>query len=81
MSQQHARLRAMAEQLATLVLADREMLPNTRAALKNMANTLASESDIAHNNEMKRLEAQISALSPKQQLGFSLRSWWARLRS
>ena len=81
MSQQHTRLRAMADHLVGLVLADREMLPNTRAALKDMANTLASESDIAHNNEMKRFEAQIDALSPKQQPGFSLRSWWARLRS
>ena len=81
MSQQHTRLQTMAEQLAALVLADREMLPNTRAALKDMANTLASESDIAHNNEMKRFEAQINALSPKQQPGISLRSWWARLRS
>lgn len=81
MSQQHTRLQTMAEQLAALVLADREMLPNTRAALKDMANTLASESDIAHDNEMKRIEAQIIALLPKQQPDISLRSWWARLRS
>jgi len=79
MSQQHTRLQSMAEQLAALVLADREMLPSTRAALKDMANTLASESDIAHDNEMKRIEEQISALSPKPRP--SLRSWWARLRS
>ena len=79
MSQQHTRLQSMAEQLAALVLADRDMLPNTRAALKDMANTLASESDIAHDNEMKRIEEQISALSPKPRP--SLRSWWARLRS
>ena len=81
MSQQHTRLQTMAEQLAALVLADRDMLPNTRTALKDMANTLASEADIAHDNKMKRFEAQINALSPKQQPGFSVRSWWARLRS
>jgi acetyl-CoA acetyltransferase len=81
MSQQHTRLQTMAEQLAALVLADREMSPNTRTALKDMANTLASEADIAHDNKMKRFEAQINALSPKQQPGFSVRSWWARLRS
>lgn len=79
MSQQHTRLQTMAEQLAALVLADREMSPNTRTALKDMANTLASEADIAHDNEMKRFEAQIDALSPKPRP--SLRSWWARLRS
>jgi hypothetical protein len=81
MSQQHTRLRAMAEKLVGLVLADREMSPGTRAALKEMANTLASEADIAHNNEMKRCETQIKASSSKHRPGFLLRRWWARLRS
>lgn len=81
MSQQHTRLSAMAEKLVGLVLADREMSPGTRAALKEMANTLASEADIAHDNEMKRFEAQIKASSSKHRPGFLLRKWWARLRS
>lgn len=81
MSQQHTRLRAMADHLVGLVLADREMLPGTRAALKAMANALANEADIAHNNEMKRCEAQIKTSSSKRRPGFSLRRWWARLRS
>jgi hypothetical protein len=78
MSQQHTRLSAMAEKLVGLVLADRGMSLNTRAALKEMANALANEADISHDNEMKRCEARIKASSPKHRP--LLRSWWTRLR-
>lgn len=73
MSQQHARLRTMAEQLAGLVLAEHEMSPGTRADLERMVNALANEADIAHDAEMRRVPPRPVRPAP--------RPWWRGLRA
>jgi hypothetical protein len=78
MSQQHDRLRVAAEKLVALVLANKTISPETRDELKNIANCIAIESEIALKIEMQSYkiprQTQTTTITP------GLR-WWSVWRA